>query len=532
MRKTNLKLLSLILAFCLAFAFACSCGGGDQSQNPSESKSDSEVTSETTSESGNDSESGNLPKPDAEYGNYAELDKISSFDGAIQADKWSTTVARYTVIENGFLTIHPGTTEVTLKDYNFENGTLEFQIKPDMKGDAICIVFCNQNNVYDEMNYSAGMKNYTIAINSEGAVELVKYCGLASPDDEGHAKKLQVSENKADSLLSGADFIKCKLELKTDETSAEIKFSVGKIVAGKLKYTEYIGYTDTDSPYKGGRFAFSAMNGSGLAVADAETDVSAYVAPPLPPFEPIEVTEVPEYKGEETLTLFAGATTKEQTLANFADGFSGRNGIFNYSASEQTHNGKYGVKLNPALNAEENGMIEFVGHYNKYVFGQVMYEITFSIDKMDAGWVMFWWKNMSKTQNVSAWGNKFTREGTHCYMNYLTASGDLFFNKWVDWQQFFLGSNKKIKNKIDPQDIGVVHTIRLYTEYAKVNPDSAEEFDSVTLTYAYVNPNGSETVLRTYQDTKTALLNPGYFGMQTFGGAIMTVYGISATVLD
>ena len=398
-----------------------------------------------------------------------------------------------------------------------------------MKGDAICFVLCMQNDDYSEMNYSAGMKNYTIVVNDDGNVELVKYMGKESSED-GHAVQLAQSDSAAASLASGAGFVPCKIELDTSDEGAHIVFSIGKTIAGKLVYESYIDYTDTDAPYLGGRFALATMNGAGLAITAADADTSLYVQPELPPFEAIEIKDVPVYTGTEPLTLFAGAETPEATLEAFADGWSGRNGIFEYEASSKTYNGKYGVKLLPSSNLEEGGKIEFVGHYNKYIFDQVQFDIKFSINKMESGWIMFWFKLLSETQNVSAWGNKYTREASQCYMTYLDYKGDMHFNKWSDWQQFFLGESQSVRRQIDPQDVDIVKHIRLYVEYAKLDPASAEEYDSVSISVALVEENG-EIPLKQYQDSNLPLLNPGFFGLQTFAGDIMTIYEVTATPL-
>lgn len=471
------------------------------------------------------------PEPDNQYGNFADLEKIDSLNGLILKDNWDTTVEKYTVIENNFLTLHPGTTEATLKNFNFEKGVLEFQVKIDMQGDAVCFVLCVQNNKYSDMNYNSGMKNYTISILDDGNVELVKYKG-GNIEDEGHEELLVQSDKSADTLLSGANFVNCKIEMNTDESTTTIKFFVGKTVAGKLIYEEYLNYTDKTDAYHGGRFAVSTVNGSGVAITDAQTDASKYVKPELPPFSEIEVKGVPEYEESAPLTMFTGSATKEETEKTFAESWSGRNGVFNYQASEKMHNGKYGITLLPALNEEEGGTTEFVGHYNKYIFSQVMYEIQFSIDKLDSGWIMFWFKLAAETQNVSAWGNKFTREAAQSYMTYLPGNGKLEFNKWVDWQQFFLGEAQNVKKYLDPQDAGIVKTIRMYVEYAKLDPNSEKEYDSVVISMAAVDENGQEHTLRQYQDSSdTALFNPGFFGIQTFSGATLTIYDIKATVL-
>ena len=110
---------------------------------------------------------------------------------------------------------------------------------------------------------------------------------------------------------------------------------------------------------------------------------------------------------------------------------------------------------------------------------------------------------------------------------------NLYFNKWVDWQQTFFGESQNVRRLLDPQDVNVVKTIRLYVEYGtsgKVFNDDG--YSSVVLTYAFVNEYGHETVLKTHEDnSETALLNPGLFGLQTFQGAVMTIYDITATPL-
>ena len=40
-----------------------------------------------------------------------------------------------------------------------------------------------------------------------------------------------------------------------------------------------------------------------------------------------------------------------------------------------------------------------------------------------------------------------------------------------------------------------------------------------------------EIPLKQYQDSNDPLLNPGFFGIQTFAGDIMTIYEITATPL-
>ena len=515
MKNKLLRLICLLMAAVLAFAVV-GCGG-TQEDTPPNNEQEEEDAGET------------IAPPTYAYGDYADLEKIVDFSDVFVAENWSTTVEKYLVVEDGFLTLHPGTTQAVLKDYNFENGSFEFQIKPNMKGDAVCFVLCLQNDDYSEMNYSAGMKNYTIVVNDDGNVELVKYMGKES-SAEDHAVQLMQSENIAASLASGASFVPCKIDLITTGESTQIVFSIGKTIAGKLVYEKYIDYTDAENAYQGGRFAFATMNGAGLAAAYADADTSLYVQPALPPFEAIEVQGVPVYTGTEPLTLFAGAETPEATLEAFEDGWSGRNGIFKYEASGKTYNGKYGVRLLPSSNAEEGGKIEFVGHYNKYIFDQVQFDIKFSIDKMEFGWIMFWFKLLSETQNVSAWGNKYTREASQCYMTYLDYKGDMHFNKWTDWQQFFLGESTSIRRQIDPQDVDIVKHIRLYVEYAKLDPASTEEYDSVSISVALVEENG-EIPLKQYQDSNLPLLNPGFFGLQTFAGDIMTVYEITATPL-
>lgn len=523
-RKGFKKTLSLLLAGMLSFGiFGCEGNSGNSSTLLSDSSTSTLVPGDSSE----------LPIGNAaKYGNYKELEKLTSFNGLVATENWDTTGEKYTVIENGFLTLHSGTTAATLKNYNFENGEIVLQVKPLMKGDAVCFVLCVQNDDYNEMNYAASMKNYTISIDSQGLVELMKYKGgeVGTPE---HEEKLQVAEDTAGTLVSGTSFITCKIQLETTETSTKIVFSIGKVLAGKLKYDKYIEYTDTNNPYAGGRFAVSTMNGSGLALSDAEKDGTSYVQPPEPAFEPITVKNIPLYTGTEPVSLFAGAETREGAVANFTAGWKGRNSIFNYEASRNTHNGKYGVQLNPALNHEEGDMIEFVGYYSKYTFGQVQYDITFSLNNLDNGWVMFWFKCMSETQNVSSWGNKSTREAAQSYMTYLDSTANLYFNKWVDWQQTFFGESQNVRRLLDPQDVNVVKTIRLYVEYGtsgKVFNDDG--YSSVVLTYAFVNEYGHETVLKTHEDnSETALLNPGLFGLQTFQGAVMTIYDITATPL-
>lgn len=512
------KLISSALALAMGFALFAGCGTtGDEGGKPSPENPTPEtpVTPVT---------------PTYGYGAYADLEKVSAFDGLVVADKWSTTVEKYTVIENGFLTLHPGTTQATLEDYNFESGSFEFQVKPNMKGDAISFVLCLQNDKYDDMNYASGMKNYTISIGNKGEIELLKYMGEEA-NSETHMKKLAVSEETSDTLAGGASFVPVKIDLQSNADNTQISFSIGRTIAGKLKYTQYIDYTDSESPYHGGRFAFGTMNGSGLAVADKDASSSSYVQPELPPFEPLEVKGVPVYEGAEPLSLFTGTDNAETTLTAFGDGWSGRNNIFNYEVSDKLHNGKYGIRLLPDINNEEGGTTEFVGHYNKYIFDQVQYDVTFAINKLDTGWLMFWFKLMSETQNVSAWGNKFTREASHCYMTYLDARGELYFNKWIDWQQFFLGDSVNIRRSVDPQDIDIVKTLRFYVEYAKLDQESEATYDSVVIS-VYLVDGDRETLLRQYQDSRDALPKPGFFGIQTFQGATMTIYDITATPLD
>lgn len=518
MKKNFLSLICFVMALILVFGMVACDKAIDPSGNPSD---------ETTQEDLEDDEE--LVPPEYEYGNYAELDKVENFSGLVVAENWETTVEKYMVIEDGFLTLHPGTTQAVLKDYNFENGSFEFQVKPNMKGDAVCFVLCLQNDDYNDINYASGMKNYTIAVNDDGNIDLVKYTGKETTDED-HALKLAQSDEAAESLASGASFVNCKIDLSSGADGTRIVFSIGKTIAGKLKYTSYIDYTDTDDPYRGGRFALATMNGAGLAIADAEADISAYVQPALPPFEAIVVEDVPVYTGTEPLILFAGAETEDATLAAFEDGWSGRNGIFNYEVSDKMHEGKYGIKFLPASNAEEGGKIEFVGHYDKYIFDQVQYDITFSINKMESGWIMFWFKLLSETQNVSAWGNKYTREASQSYMTYLDYKGDLYFNKWVDWQQFFLGESQNVRRNIDPQDIDMVKHLRLYVEYAKLDPESEKQYDSISISAMLVE-DGREIPLKQYQDSNDPLLNPGFFGIQTFAGDIMTIYEITATPL-
>lgn len=530
-RKNFKKFLSLLLVGMLSFGvFGCQ----QDSEETSTSPNDNSLSTPLPEDSTPDDSSSEIPVgPTTEYGNYQELEKLTSFDDMVTTEKWDTTVEKYTVIENGFLTLHPGTTVATLKDYNFENGEIVLQIKPLMKGDAVCFVLCAQNDDYNQINYTSFMKNYTISVDSRGQVELIKYKGREVGTPE-HEEKLQISAETAGTLVSGTSFITCKIQLESTESSTKIVFSVGKMLAGKLKYDKYIEYTDTDNPYIGGRFAVSTLNGSGLALADAQKDGTTYVQPPEPAFEPIMVKNIPQYTGTEPISLFTGAETREETVAKFAAGWKGRNGIFNYEASRNQYNGKYGVQLNPALNHEEGDMIEFVGYYNQYTFGQVQYDITFSINNLDNGWIMFWFKCMSETQNVSSWGNKSTRESAQSYMTYLDATANLYFNKWVDWQQTFFGESQNVRRLLDPQDVNIVKTIRLYVEYGTSGTVFNEDgYSSVVLTYAFVNEYGNETVLKTYEDnSETALLNPGLFGLQTFQGAVMTIYDITATPLE
>lgn len=362
-------------------------------------------------------------------------------------------------------------------------GAIEMKMKVDVRSDTTATVtFSNQANDPSAFFYSEGGKNYSVEFASDGKMYVKKWVDAVETVLSGSKASANIP------MQLGLSFTKVKIVVEETSDAVNIDVTVGTKVL--------LSVTDSDNPILGGgAVGFSYMGTGGMAVGGKNSADNSYVAP-----EPLglDVYDSPDVDvANEDVDL----------LADFADHWTGRTRIFSTTVGEDGS-----VQFTSKENVEEPlpGVTEYQGVYKDKIFGDVQLEYTFNVVS-HGEWLMFWFRCVpEETYNVSAWGNKQTKESTNTYSVLVDPSGVVQFHKWAGTTQIYLnGVGQKLPGAaVAPlQDSQAVNTVKMSIETIEQGGRPVVELR--------FQLNDSDILVA--QDTDTAVFsNAGYIGLQGF----------------
>ncbi len=458
------KILGVLLTITMLFAFtSCKNSGGSDSSSGSSSDSS---------------------KPD-EPSISIDVEENFSFDNALSdKSKWKGLAAHNPVIdeENKFLTFREKSNNIVFYgEKGMSTGDIKLKMKVGISKDTTATVcFSNQASNLSSFFYEADSKTYAIEFASDSYIYAKKWINGSETVLKGAKSKSSVP------LALSANFTDVVISVTEDGGKVNIKAYVGG--------NAVIDVADKDSPILGGGAVGVSYQGmSGMAIGGETSDAEKYVEP--------EALGVAIYDSPDVEV----AETSVNLLENFEQNWTGRERIFSYKT-----NADGTVSFSGKDNPEEpqGGVSEFQGLYKSKLFKNV--KMTYEFSQPASGeWVMFWLRCVpEKSQNVSIWGNKKTRENTNGYSVLITNTGYVQFHKWSDFSQIWLnGQGTKVSGDVLSALADSKSTVKAEISIEEIQMGGKP---AVNLKIKI----GSVTVQVT--DTDNPFTNPGYIGLQGY----------------